>query len=114
MRKNAERRSFSSVPLRVHTMLVIPFNSFFPSRFIFFPTTGYIVVTATAAAVIPTAIPAAKPHSFITVTSSRSFSMRIFSRGAPYDKRKNMEIGVEKWYNEYAKQHRRHIWKTQY
>ena len=68
-----------------HIRLLRSRMSFLPSRFIFFPTTGYMVVTATAAAVIPTAMPAAKPHSFISKIPPFRFPSRIafvfFARG---------------------------------
>ena len=51
-------------------MAVTLFISFLPSRFILFATLGYMLVTATVAAAMPKAAPAANPNSFLILLLS--------------------------------------------
>ncbi len=88
--KNETLRKLNAERFFCHTMEVIPFHSFFPSRFIFFPTTGYMAVTATVAAVMPSAIPAAKPQSFMIKDPLLFFMKSICFKGLK-NKLKNME-----------------------
>ena len=57
------------------------FITCFPSRFMRFGTSGYIMETAAAAAAIPSAMPVAKPNTFISVTFS--FRKSLLSRDFP-------------------------------
>lgn len=54
------------------------FITCFPSRFMRFGTSGYIMETAAAAAAIPSAMPVVKPNTFISVTFS--FRKSLLSR----------------------------------